>query len=257
MTPRRSAGQNFLIDSAVVETLVEAAAVQADDKVLEIGPGFGAVTEGLLAAGASVLAVELDRRLAAYLQQRFATDRRLTVVPSDILRLPRDTYVADGQFKLVSSLPFNITSSVLREFLEHPPRPTVLALLVQKEVAERATAMPGEMSLLSVSVQYLGQPSIVGIVPPTSFWPEPAVEAAVLAVKVRPLPPDDERKAFFRLARIGFSRRRKMLHNNLDAGLRLARGTAVKILAGLGFYPTCRAQDLRLEDWRKLARKLF
>ncbi len=251
--PRRSAGQNFLIDSPVAESLVEAAAVQAGDTVLEIGPGFGAVTEGLLAAGASVLAVELDRRLAAYLQQRFATDRHLTVVPANVLRLQRETYVADGQFKLVASLPFNITSIVLREFLEHPPRPTLLSLLIQKEVAERAIAKPGSMSLLSVSVQYLGQPSISRIVPPTSFWPEPEVEAAILSVKVRPLPPDDERNAVFRIARIGFSSRRKMLHNNLDVGLRLARGTAMRVLTQLGLNPTCRAQDLSVEDWRKLA----
>lgn len=257
MTPRRSAGQNFLIDSTVVETLVEAAAVQADDKVLEIGPGFGAVTDLLLERGATVLAVELDQRLGQYLSARYRARQDIEVVVGDASALRLDRLLDDGGYTLVSSLPFNITSLVLRNFLERAPRPRRISLLVQDEVAKRVTAEPGAMSLVSVAVQYLGTPTYGGLVSRESFWPVPEVNGALLAIDVLPMPPAHQRKRLFRIARIGFSRRRKMLHNNLDSGLSLERGTAEKKLREIGLNPHCRAQDLSVGQWLRLAEKLL
>lgn len=255
--PKRAAGQNFLVDSNVVDDLVAAAGLERGDRVLEIGPGLGVVTEALIDAGASVTAVELDRRLAEYLRVRFDGEQRLTVIQSDILRLRLSDIFRDGRYKLVASLPYGITSLVLRNFLELPPRPTVLSLLIQREVAERVVALPGSMSMLSVSCQYLGDPTIVRTVAKESFFPQPEVEGAIVRIAVRPLPSEDERSRLFRLCRIGFSSRRKMLHNNLDAGLRLERGLSKEILMNTGLPEACRAQDLTVQDWQKLSRKLL
>ncbi len=255
--PRHENGQNFLIDSDAVDALVGAADVSAGDTVLEIGPGFGAVTGALLEKKAKVIAVELDRMLAATVKKRFRDEPLLTLVNESILDVHLEDHVKDGGYKLVSSLPFNITSIVLRRFLEQAPRPAVISLVVQKEVAERVAAPPGKLSVLGVAVQYLGEPSIVREVPRTSFWPVPDVDAAVIRIGVRSHPSPHEMARVFRLAKVGFSARRKMLHNNLSAGFRISGEVARKRLVEIGLNPLCRAQDLTVEQWRILATTWF
>ncbi|MBI4426317.1 MAG: ribosomal RNA small subunit methyltransferase A [Candidatus Kerfeldbacteria bacterium] len=255
--PRRSAGQHFLVDPQTVDDLVDAADVRASETVLEVGPGLGVVTEALANRGATVLAIELDRTLAAWLTRRYRGRPNITVVQGDIRRWRLPEYVQDGRYKVVSSLPFNVTSLVLRRWLEHPPRPTVLSLLIQKEVAERVTAPPGRMSLLSVSVQYLGTPTIVRPVSQELFWPPPEVDGAVIRIEVKPLPPEAERKKLWRLARIGYSARRKMLYRNLAAGLRIEPAKVNDALRSAGLNEGCRAQDVRVEQWLALAKKLL
>lgn len=255
--PSRSTGQNFLIDGDVADALVDAARLTSGEHVLEIGPGFGAVTQVLLERGAQVTAVELDRTLAATLPGRFSRELPLTVVCGDILKIHLDPIVKDGAYLLVSSLPFNITSIVLRRFLEDGPRPTAITLIIQEEVAQRIVAAPGEMSVLSVAVQYLGTPSYIRSVPRTSFWPEPDVDAAIVYIPVRPLPDNVGRKNFFRLVKIGFSARRKMLHNNLTNGFHVPPEKIKEILRKTGLSETVRAQELSVDQWLKLAEKMF
>ncbi len=255
--PSRENGQNFLIDAGVVDTLIEAADVSSGDTVLEIGPGLGAVTGALLEKGAHVIAVELDHLLYVSLKKRFKGEKLLSLVNANVLHVALEDYVKDGQYKLVSSLPFNITSIVLRRFLEQVPRPTVISLVIQREVSQRVAAPPGEMSMLSVAVQYLGEPKIVREVPHTSFWPVPEVDAAVIRIGVRPLPSKVEMAEVFRIAKIGYSSRRKMLHNNLAAGLRKTSDEVKDQLAEIGLNPLCRAQDLTVEQWRTLAKLGF
>ncbi len=257
LRPRRQSGQNFLIDDEVVSDLVQAAAISPGERVLEIGPGLGIVTEALLNHGANVLAVELDRRLVPYLRRKFSSRQNVRIAEGDIMKQRLDREFDDAGYTLVASLPFNITSLVLRNFLERRPRPNRLVLLVQKEVAERVTARPGKMSLLSVAVQYLGAPEIIRHVPRSSFFPQPEVDGAVVRIDVRPRPDDGERQALFRLARVGFSSRRKMLHNNIAAGFRLSHEQTQKILLDSGLHPTARAQELTIKDWQKLAKNLL
>lgn len=255
--PRRSAGQHFLLDQQVVADLLAGADVGLTDIVLEIGAGLGMVTEALAEQAGRVVAVELDRTLAGWLKKRFEANRRVAVVHYDILKLQLPDYVRDGQYKVVASLPFNVTSLILRNFLEHAPRPTVVSLLVQKEVAERVVARPGAMSLLSVSVQYFGVPDIVRLVPKELFWPEPKVDGAILHIEVKSLPPVSERQKFFHLARVGFSARRKMLYHNLAAGLRKDPAEVKAAVRAVGLDERCRAQEVSVEEWLDLAKKLL
>lgn len=250
--PRRENGQNFLIDGAVAEDLVEAAGVAAGETVLEIGPGLGAVTGVLVERGARVIAVELDEKLSSWLTAKYAGNSLVQVINGNVLKLKLGAIVKDGGYKLVSSLPFNITSIVLRNFLEYMPRPSRIALLIQKEVAERVIAGPGEMSILSVSSQYLSRPRIIREVPAISFYPEPEVDGAILEIDVGPLPSPEERQKFFRIVHIGFSSKRKMLVNNLAVGLRLPKDEIVKILEKTGISTTIRAEGLSVSQWKTL-----
>lgn len=256
-SPRKNAGQNFLLDVTVAQALVDAAEVIPTDQVLEIGPGLGAVTNVLLERRAHVIAVEVDRALAQFLSKRYGHNPSIRIISANVLTLRLEEYVRDGGYKVVASLPFNITSRVVRNFLEQVPRPRLLSLLVQKEVAERIAASPGHMSLLSVACQYLGKPEYIEDVPRSSFWPEPEVDAAIIRINVRPLPPEQDRRLLFRIARIGFSARRKMLSNNLEAGLGLERGSTKKVLTDLGLDAKCRAQDLPPDQWKRLSQKLL
>ncbi|MBI5404765.1 MAG: ribosomal RNA small subunit methyltransferase A, partial [Candidatus Kerfeldbacteria bacterium] len=240
----------------VADDLVTAAKIAPGETVLEIGPGLGAVTEILLERGAKVIAVELDEKLAAWLQRQYAGRGNVKIVHADVLKLKLDEIVADAGYKLVSSLPFNITSLVLRNFLERPPRPTSIDLLIQREVAERVTAAPGQMSMLSVSCQYLGRPVIVRTVGSDAFFPEPEVEGAIIHIDVRPLPPDADRERVFQVARIGFSARRKMIANNLQSGLHISKEKTLEILENSAISPTSRPQELRVEDWVDLSRQV-
>ncbi|MFH0828891.1 MAG: 16S rRNA (adenine(1518)-N(6)/adenine(1519)-N(6))-dimethyltransferase RsmA [Candidatus Kerfeldbacteria bacterium] len=257
VVPRRSSGQNFLTDGTVVADLIDAAHVTRDDTVLEIGPGLGAVTGELLERGASVIAIELDRKLASFLAERFRTTERLNIVAGDIRTAHLAALVTDGRFKVVASLPFNVTSFVLRRLLEEPPRPSVVSLVVQKEVAERITAPPGKMSLLSLAAQYFGVPSIVRDVQRTCFWPTPDVDAAIVRIKIKDPRPVELTQNVFRLARIAFSSRRKLFSNTLSSGLHVSPDRVKEKCVKIGLNPLCRPQEISVEQWEKMAVEIF
>ena len=259
--PKKSLGQNFLADPVYLRKIAEAADLSRDDLVLEIGPGTGNLTEQLLARAGRVVAVELDRRMVEHLRQRFAGDDHLTLVQGDILAadLPQLLHPWLGQFaafKVAANLPYYLTSAILRMLLESPSRPSLAALTVQWEVAQRICAQPGDMSLLAVAVQWYAVPRIITRIPAGAFVPVPKVDSAVLRLEMRPEPvasiPSDE--ALFRVARAGFGQRRKQLRNSLSAGLRLQPPQAESILRGAGVDPTRRAETLSLDEWAALAR---
>lgn len=275
-------GQHFLIDRDVLHDIVSAAELTRDDVVLEIGPGKGVLTEELAKRVNQVIAVELDRTLVAELQKKFRGVKNVTIVHEDILRwwgnqhfntsTPHQSLrVGTGQafqhFKVVANIPYRITAPILRIFLEGTHRPPRIVLMVQKEVAERVCAKPGGMSLLSVSVQYYARPEIIRIVPRAAFDPAPKVDSAILRIQPHPRlllqgegispSPVKERggvrsEDFFQLVKIGFSSRRKQLQNLLAAGLRITNEEAKKALVAAGLLPTVRAQELSIEDWKKL-----
>ncbi len=259
MIPRRERGQNFLVDTKALVDIVDAAQLSREDTVLEIGPGFGVLTEALVQRAGHIIAVELDRVLMTHLQERFAEDPRVTIVQDDIVQwweserfkyLNIETF---KYFKVVANLPYQITSHILRIMLESEHRPQLIVVMVQKEVAERIVAKPGEMSMLSVMVQYYGAPEIIHIVPRTSFWPEPAVDSAIVRIKPHAHPLQDGEREFFRLVKIGFASRRKQLQNNLSVGLHVTKEEIQEILVRAGLDEKVRAQELSVDDWKRLA----
>jgi 16S rRNA (adenine1518-N6/adenine1519-N6)-dimethyltransferase len=256
LQPQKAAGQHFLLDETVVERMVDAAGVGSDDTILEIGPGLGILTELLLARGAHVVAVELDRRLFAYLQQHFAGRRNLELVAGDIFKINLNKYLTDRKYKLVANLPYSATSMVFRQFLNQPPRPASMHVLIQAEVADRIIAEPGQMSLLALAVQLHGQPKKMFIVPRTSFYPAPEVTSAVLGIDQCTASDAAVEETIFRLARIAFAGKRKQLHNSLASGLKRNVKEIEEKLLKLGIPPEIRPQELSIDNWLTLAKSI-
>ena len=252
--PKRSLGQNFLIDAGYLDKIVAAAELAPSDTVLEIGPGLGTLTERLAAQAGSVVAVELDDRLIELLRGRFAAQPSVRIVHGDILELAPGSLVGDEGYKVVANLPYYITSAVLRHVLEAEPRPALAVVMVQKEVAERICAQPGNLSLLAVSVQFYAAPRVVLRVPAGAFYPRPQVDSAVLRLDVYAQPPvsDVSPARFFEVARAGFGQKRKQLANRLSAGLSLPKATVLAALADAGIDPARRAETMALDEWRRL-----
>lgn len=260
LSPRKHLGQNFLTDPAILSRVVVAADLSPDDVVLEVGAGLGTMTR-LLAEGAGrVVAVELDDHLVEILRGQLSGYPNVQIIHGDILQIA-DLGLSHLGYKLVANLPYYITSAVLRRFLSQEPRPSLMVVTVQREVAERIVAMPGEMSLLAVSVQFYGRPRIVARVKAGAFYPPPKVDSAILRIDVdqRPLVALAEslsEAAFFRVVRAGFSQKRKTLRNSLSAGLALPRDVVEQALVRAGVHPGRRPQTLSLEEWAEVAREL-
>jgi 16S rRNA (adenine1518-N6/adenine1519-N6)-dimethyltransferase len=259
LRPRKALSQNFLTDPAALDAIVAAAELQPGDRVVEVGPGLGVLTRRLLSAGASVLAVELDPRLAAYLRRELAGVASFDLIEADALSLhPRDCFPGEA-FKLVANIPYHITSPLLHAFLEGDRPPQLAVLLVQAEVAERVAARPGQMSYLSVFVQNVADAEIVGRVPAGSFEPAPEVDSAILRLRRRAspqIPPGPGREPFYRIVQAGFRQRRKQLHNALGRELPVPRPTLDLAFAACGIDPERRAQTLSLAEWECLAGRL-
>jgi 16S rRNA (adenine1518-N6/adenine1519-N6)-dimethyltransferase len=262
--PSRSKGQNFLIEEKVYDQIVAAAELSKTDKVLEVGPGLGFLTAKLAKAAGKVLAVELDDKLAAFLQDALQNGDldNIEVLNENILdvNFKNSQYrLLNDRYKIVANLPYNITSVFLRKFLTSDHQPELMVLLLQKEVAERICAKPGDMSLLALSVQFYAEPEIIDYVPKNYFWPEPKVDSAIIKLRIKNEElriKDVDEKSFFRIAKFGFSSKRKMLKNNLAAGLHLTPAEGEKILSIAKLNPKARAEDLQLSDWIKLTKLL-
>lgn len=271
---KKSLGQHFLTDDTHLSRIVAAAELTKDDTVLEIGPGPGTLTRLLAAQAGRVIAVELDTRLIEPLRAQFANQPHVEIVHGDILEMDVDELVKVGkeeiatvdmnpqstirnpQFKIVANLPYYITSAVLRHILEASVKPTVAVLMVQKEVAERIVAQPGDLSLLAISVQFYAQARIVHRVPAGAFRPPPKVDSAVLRLDLLPEPAvaDVDVEKFFDVVRAGFSQKRKQLLNSLSAGLRLSKLEIESRLHTVGIDPKRRAETLSLHEWGELYR---
>ena len=251
--PARSRGQNFLIREEIYDEIVGRADLEPDDVVLEVGPGLGFLTAKLAAKVKRVIAVEIDKRLAEVLQIGLTAKNinNVEVLNDDILKSPSPSFLKEN-FKIVANLPYNITSIFLRKYLEAEIKPIMMVLMLQKEVAERITARPGQMSLLAVSVQFYAEAEIIKQVPKEFFWPEPEVDSAI--IKIIPRQPRElvDERDFFRLVKFGFSAKRKMLKNNLAAGFKMDQSEAGSKIKSLGFNEKIRAQELSVDDWLKL-----
>jgi len=253
LAARRSLSQNHLADGRVLERIIEVAAIERGEHVVEVGPGLGILTAELLAAGARVTAVELDERLARDLQARFAGQAGFELRTADFLDLDLGD-VAAAPWALVANVPYHISSPILHRVLGAEPRPTRLVLMLQRQVAERIAAAPGAMSYLSVFVQYHAHVEVAFVVPASAFEPAPEVDSAVLAGRTRPrrlaAAEEDE---LWRLVQAGFRERRKMIHNVLARQLRGIDAARVQAaLATCAIAPERRPQTLSVEEWLAL-----
>jgi len=253
--PNKGLGQHLLISRRALESVVAAADLTPEDVVLEVGAGTGVLTRELAARAHQVVAVELDRAILPVLRETTAGLANVEILERNILDMRPEEVFSGARYKLVANLPYYITSLILRHLLESLNPPTMLVVMVQREVAERITAAPGAMNLLGLSVQYFGSPRIIGYVPATAFHPPPKVESAIVRVEVYPEPLAGVavRELFFRLAHAGFAEKRKQIHNALERNLGVPRETVGRWLAAVGIEPTRRAQTLSLDEWLRLA----
>ncbi len=247
---KKSLGQHWLDDNPTLEAICDAADLNKDDVVLEIGPGHGTLTTKLLERAKQVIAVEKDESLSVILSNKFR-DRAFYLSISDIMKF--DLTSLPVNYKVVANIPYYLTSNLLRVLSESTNPPTVAVLLVQKEVAERVAAKPGKMSLLSVSAQFYWDVNLGIVVPARVFTPSPKVDSQVLVLKRLVKPQFDvDQKQFFRVVKAGFSARRKTLANSLAAGLRISKAEVLTYLATIGLNPNARPQELSPGDWFKI-----
>jgi len=259
LRPSKGLGQHFLTDPVALERIVAAAELSEQDWVLEIGPGLGHLTRKLVERAGQVVAVELDPAMVAALTEELGDCPNLRIVPGDILELDVVELMEGHPFKVVANLPYYITSAVLRYLLEATLRPTLIVVTVQREVAQRIVAGPGEMSLLAVSVQFYGRPRIVARVPAGAFYPPPKVESAVVRIDLYPQPPleVEDVEGFFRVVQAGFGQRRKQLKNALAHGLGCPVDAVAAALQRAGVDPRRRAQTLSVGEWGVVYRELL
>ena len=268
---RKSLGQQFLIDGEVLKLITSAAELTPTDVVMEIGAGLGVLTRELARQAGWVIAIELDDKLAAILKQTLAPFDNVNVVNEDILGIDPAALLQEQKagfppeinshfsYKVVANLPYYITSAVLRHFLEASVKPQIMVVMVQKEVAEAIVAKPGGMSLLSISVQFYGEPRIISHVPAQCFYPAPEVGSAILRVDLYPKPAVSvtDEKSFFDLVRAGFSAPRKQIVNSMAQGLELSKAEVLSVLEKAHIVPERRAETLNLDEWAQLWQVIY
>lgn len=250
--PKKSLGQHWLFDSKSLGAICDAANIEPADTILEIGPGLGPLTVELVQRAERVIAVEFDDKLARQLPARVPA-ANLTVVHGDILEFDL-TQLPIG-YKVVANVPYYLTSHLVKLLLESPNPPSMVVILIQKEVAERLAAVPGDMSLLSVLAQFYAHVNLSVVVTADKFDPPPKVDSQVVVLthRGRPAFTDVPAKQFFHVVKAGFSGKRKTLVNALSAGLAISKDQAKQLITSAGADPGARAETLSLEDWHKLA----
>jgi len=252
--PKKSLGQNFLVDPNGLNKVLKAAKVSSEDTVLEIGAGLGSLTYLLAQQSRQVVAVELDHRLIAPLREALAGFTNVTICEGDMLKLSPDVLIDAERYVVVANIPYYITSALIRHLLEANHKPTRMVLTVQLEVAERILARDGKMSLLALSVQVYGKPELKARIPAGCFYPPPEVDSAVLSIELyeEPLVPSGSLDLFFKLAHAGFAQKRKTLRNTLATGMNETPAWAEKLLNAAGIDPQRRAETLSMQEWKKL-----
>jgi len=252
--PKKSLGQNFLVDPNGLNKVLQAAKVSPEDTVLEIGAGLGSLTYLLAQQSRQVVAVELDHRLIAPLREALAGFTNVTICEGDMLKLSPDVLIDAESYVVVANIPYYITSALIRHLLEANHKPTRMVLTVQQEVAERILARDSKMSLLALSVQVYGKPELKARIPAGCFYPPPEVDSAVLSIELykEPLVPSGSLDLFFKLAHAGFAQKRKTLRNTLATGMNESPAWAERLLTTAGIDPQRRAETLSMQEWKQL-----
>jgi 16S rRNA (adenine1518-N6/adenine1519-N6)-dimethyltransferase len=251
----RRLGQNFLYDKNLLEKIAFLAGIQKDDRVLEIGTGLGSLTRYLSIYAREVVTVELDGKLENILRVVLAPYENVRIIYGDILRLSPTELKLPPDYIVAANIPYNITSAIIRHLLESESKPRRIVLTIQKEVAERICKSPPDMSLLALSVQVYGLPTMEDLIPAEAFYPSPRVDSAVVRIEIYPEPliSNPLLPVFFKLIKAGFGQKRKTLRNALSAGLKTSPSDIEAVLNQAGVNPQRRAETLSLEEWGNLA----
>jgi 16S rRNA (adenine1518-N6/adenine1519-N6)-dimethyltransferase len=251
LRPDKKLGQNFLQDPFALEAIVSAAEIQPTDTVLEIGPGLGSLTRYLAVAAKDVIAVELDGDLLPPLRAVIEPYKNIRVIHGDILKLAPDELIHEAKYLVVANIPYYITSAVIRHLLETDLKPRRIVLTIQREVADRICAGPGDMSILALSVQIYGMPRVVKRISAGAFFPAPKVDSAILCIDIFPSPQVDADllDIFFHLIKAGFGQKRKTLRNSLSSGLHIPPSAAEELLARANIDSKRRAETLDIREW--------
>ncbi len=256
INPDTDRGQNFLISEKSLDAIVKAGDLSADDMVMEVGSGLGTMTVKVAAQAGRVISFESDRRLKELLEKLRQTNTNLEIFFDDFLKVDFE-YIkqhlalqTDGAYKVVANIPYYITGKLIEHILSFPLLPSLMILLVQKEVGEKIVAKPGDYSKQSLGVQFYGRPSLVGKIAADNFWPKPAVESVILKIEdIHHWNYSEDEQTVWRLIRMGFSSKRKKLINNLAAGLQWDKKVVADCLQQVNIDPNLRAQDVTLEQW--------
>jgi 16S rRNA (adenine1518-N6/adenine1519-N6)-dimethyltransferase len=257
--PVKRLGQNFLTDPKYLRQVVQAAQLSGSETVLEVGAGIGTLTLALAPQCNRLIALEFDERLLPALDEVVSGFGNVQVVVGDILEVDLHQLLSGRSYCVVANIPYNITSALFRRLIEDRHPPLWMVLTVQREVAQRIVAESGSMSLLALSVQLYGNPRIVARIPPQAFHPHPKVASAILRVELtsQPAAPPQLIEPIFRLARAGFSQRRKKLRNALAGGLHTSPAKVLDWITSAGLHPNARAQELGVEEWACLAKAMI
>jgi 16S rRNA (adenine1518-N6/adenine1519-N6)-dimethyltransferase len=249
--PTKRLGQNFLTDQNSLQKIVQIAEIDQRDNLLEIGSGLGNLTFMLASCAKEVTAVEIDPALISVLESIFADAGNVHIIHGDILNMRISEIIQGPEYVVVANIPYYITSALFRHLLEAENRPARMILTVQYEVAKRICAQPGDMSLLALSVQVYGSPEIKAKIPATAFYPQPEVDSAVVRVDLFDTLPIESGQLdlFFRLAKAGFSQKRKTMRNAISAGMAWSKENTAEYLTQAGIDPQRRAQTLSLTEW--------
>jgi|SRR5690606_20237721 len=249
---KKSFSQNWLHKKEPLKKIVRAGGVKEGEVIIEIGPGTGYLTRELLAVGAEVIAIEKDTDLIAGLEEKFEIEiknKQLTIINDDILKTNWEKLIT-GKYKIIGNIPYNITGAILEKIFQTKKLPETIIILMQKEVAERILAKNKKESILSLSIKAYGQPKIAGEIKKGNFFPVPKVDSAILKVEQpnRSYFNLFSEEEFFTIIKKAFGQKRKQLKNNLQI--------AENILTSCNLPEKSRAEDLTLEDWKKLIFKL-
>lgn len=254
LRPKKSLGQNFLIDEHALLHIVERAEIARTDTVLEIGPGLGSLTRYLADAARRVVAVELDQNFIPILRKVLQDWENVEIVHGDVLGYDPVQLMGTEPYLVIANIPYYITSAIIRHLFESGSRPERLVFTMQEEVADRICALDGKHSLLSLSVHVYGMPRKTGRISAGAFYPVPNVDSATLRVDLydEPLIPAGQLENFFLLAKAGFSQKRKNLRNSLSGGMRMEKDAVVALCNAVEIDPIRRAETLSLAEWTNL-----
>lgn len=257
--PKKELGQNFLFDEGILSAIADCGELSQAQTVLEIGPGLGTLTAQLCRRAGRVVAVEFDHDLTDLLYQNVAQQlgydpANLTICNQDILRYDLDSLPRD--YRVVANIPYNITSKIIEKLWSANNKPSLVVLLVQQEVAERLAARPGKLSVLAISAQIFAEVELGVKVPAELFTPAPKVDSQVVIMRRRSkqVVADAQLEQFFYVVKAGFSEKRKKLRSSLAVGLRTTKSEAERLLVEASIDPNKRAQELSIDDWKRLAK---
>lgn len=255
LTPKKSLGQHFLKNPKILNKITSALEISKNNVIIEIGPGTGNLTEFLIKKAKKVIAVEKDKSLVKYLKEKFNNFKNLEIKEGDVLKINPKNLNVKNNYKIVGNIPYYITSRLLKTIFEKWPKPKMIVLTIQKEVAQRIIAKPPHTNLLAVSVQYFSTPKIISYVSKNNFYPRPKVDSAI--IKLIPAKQKiTSSKNFFKILKAGFSQKRKLLISNLSKKLNIPKKSLLEVFKKLNINLKARSENLSLKEWKNLSKSL-